>query len=268
MVKSSDVEEEKKADRYIIGMRLPATAAGLHSHVTLAYLGEAHPDNLRQAKIDVFAIPHAVAIKFGEYDTFGSSEAIASGKGIRVRKCSIVDSDLAAQLVSLHEDWAVVDDITGIKLSVPNYHVSERTIGVEELKALDVVICREFFIKVVGREDVIFFNRVQPPVPIMRLDIAFGTTDVSSVTTIGAPIPVSLLIPPGVSTFEVTACGRGGDGTELGPGTDGERKSITLPLSAGSSSYSIILGGGATALVKDGITLVSAAAAKPGPSPT
>lgn len=162
-------ETKRKPLEYTVGLKIPnKTFEGKDVnpvHMTLAFLGHVSETQLTEVKTQLASIAGVVKVRFTDvWDTFGSEEMIKAGKGIRVRRCDIVDPEVKKAFLTFYTTFGVAEPGMSSKHATPNYHVSERTFGAvkDELATLIEVDCSQFFIKPLGPHDPVFSVVGQP----------------------------------------------------------------------------------------------------------
>lgn len=138
--------------KYTVGVKVPNKTNENKPfnpcHMTVTFPGDLDEKMLAELVTDMESIARVIQIQFGKWDTFGSDEMIAAGKGFQVKLCSIVSPTDRQALVDLHKKWGKPDNGMPL-LAEPNFHVSKRTIG-DELDTMDSAKCSEWFIKELG----------------------------------------------------------------------------------------------------------------------
>lgn len=122
------------------------------SHITITWLGNRTPDELKRIEEDVEAVKKLmpVTVVLTDYNTYGKPEDIKKGKGITIRKAVIEEKEAYEALQSLHRKWYFPNPGEAEERKLrQSYHVTVGKVTREEIDGYTRFVCTagDLFIK-------------------------------------------------------------------------------------------------------------------------
>lgn len=142
--KQNEKQNEKPKNKYI-GLKI-----GGEAHMTLVFLGIPSMENLILIENDLKVMKEKInniinegkfELKFlDEWKTFGNTEDIAAGLGVRVRKCKLLNNEIQTIFLEFYKKYYfhAEGEAEERKLG-PQYHVTVGKISREQLEQMDIV---------------------------------------------------------------------------------------------------------------------------------